>query len=162
MEIINIYGDNRFEKVSKKRIACRGIIVLDDKILLTNEVNMDQWFIPGGGLEPNETLEECCIREMAEETGELVTIFESYLIINEYYEDWHFESYYFICGLLGKTKRKLTSREIEAGLEPRWISLAEAIDIFSKHQEFADNEMKRGAYLREYNALLCYINKYKK
>lgn len=48
---------------------------------------------------------------------------------------------------------------MEAGLEPRWIPLNEAIDIFSKHQDYADeNEMKRGAYLREYNALLSYVS----
>ena len=40
------------------------------------------------------------------------------------------------------------------GLEPRWISLEEAIDIFAKHQDYAaEDEMKRGAYLREYEAL---------
>lgn len=44
------------------------------------------------------------------------------------------------------------------GLEPRWIPLAEAVEIFSKHQDYTDtSEMKRGAYLREYNALCSYI-----
>ena len=79
------------------------------------------------------------------------------MTINEYYEEWLFISHYFICDYVGETERKLTERELAEGLEPRWIPLKEAIDIFSKHQDYAaDNEMKRGAYLREYNALLSY------
>ena len=36
----------------------------------------------------------------------------------------------------------------------------EAISIFSKHQDYADeDEMKRGAYLREYKALLSYLDR---
>ena len=40
------------------------------------------------------------------------------------------------------------------------ITLNEAIEIFSKHQDYADeDEMKRGAYLREYQALLSYLDR---
>ena len=53
---IDIYGDNRFPEHSKVREACRGIVIRDGLILLTYEVNTDQWFIPGGGLEGNETI----------------------------------------------------------------------------------------------------------
>jgi 8-oxo-dGTP diphosphatase len=154
MEILDIYGENHFEKQTKTREACRGIIIFEEKILLTYEVNTDQWFIPGGGLEGNESLEECCTRELAEETGYIVKPFKQYLTINEYYEEWFFISHYFICDIKGETKRKLTKREVEVCLEPRWLPLKEAMEIFSKHQDYADeNEMKRGAYLREYNAL---------
>ena len=160
METINIYGKNRFEQYTKVREACRGILIQNDKILLTYEVNTDQWFIPGGGLENNESLQECCVRELTEETGCVVEPKEQYLTINEYYEDWLFISYFFICDYVGETKRALTERELDAGLEPRWISLDEAIEIFSKHQDYADeNEMKRGAYLREYKALLSYMDR---
>lgn len=158
MKTIDIYGENRFEKYTKSREACRGIVICNDKILLTYEVNTNQWFIPGGGIESNESLEECCVRELAEETGYIVKPNKQYLTINEYYEEWLFVSHYYICDYIDETERKLTKREVEVGLEPRWISLKEAIDIFSKHQEYADeNEMKRGAYLREYNALLHFI-----
>lgn len=159
MKVIDIYGENHFEQHTKLREACRGVIIKNDKILLTYEVNTDQWFIPGGGLENNESLQECCIRELAEETGCIVETKEQYLTINEYYGEWLFVSHYFICDYVGEAEKALTEREIEVGLEPRWISLNEAIDIFSKYQDYADeNEMKQGAYLREYNALLSYID----
>ena len=154
MKTIDIYGENRFDRYTKKREACRGIVVSDEKILLTYEVNTDQWFIPGGGLEVNESLEACCARELTEETGCIVKTCERYLTINEYYEEWLFISHYFVCEVIGETERKLTEREMEEGLEPRWIPLEEAIEIFSKYQDYAStNEMKRGAYLREHNAL---------
>ena len=105
-------------------------------------------------------MEECCVRELAEETGCIVETKEQYLTINEYYEEWFFISHYYICDYVGETERTLTKREIEVGLETRWISLDEAIDIFSKYQDYADeNEMKRGAYLREYKALLSYVGR---
>ncbi len=156
METIHIYGDNRFAHHTKTREACRGIVIRDGMILLTYEVNTDQWFIPGGGLEAQESTEQCCIRELAEETGCVVNPLFHYLTINEYYEEWLYMSHYFICEITGKTQRLLTQREAEAGLEPRWIPLKDALAIFSRHQEYADDEMKRGAYLREYKALLSY------
>ncbi len=67
-------------------------------------------------------------------------------------------SHYFLCEITGQTQRLLTEREAKAGLEPRWIAFEDAVTIFSKHQEYADNEMKRGAYLREYRALCAYQN----
>ena len=159
MNSIEIFGANHFEKYTKIREACRGVIIQNDKILLTYEVNTDQWFIPGGGLEKEESFDECCVRELAEETGYVVDTKEQYLTINEYYDEWLFVSHYYICDLVGETQRKLTERELEVGLEPRWIDLNEAVEIFSKHQDYAENEMKRGAYLREYKALLSYLKR---
>ena len=160
MQTINIYGENCFEQYTKVREACRGIVIKNDKILLTYEVNTDQWFIPGGGLECGESIEECCIRELSEETGCVVEANQQYLTIKEYYEEWFFISHYYICDYIGETERTLTEREAEVGLESRWVSLQEAMDIFAKYQEYADeNEMKRGAYLREYKALLAYVER---
>ena len=158
METINIYGNNRFAEHTKVRDACRGIVIRDGMILLTYEVNTDQWFIPGGGLEGEETVEACCIRELAEETGFVVDPLYQFATINEYYEEWKYVSNYFICEITGETERVLTEREAEVGLEPRWIPLQEAITIFSKHQEYAHDEMKRGAYLREYKALQAFLD----
>jgi len=158
MKNLNIYGANRFETATEIREACRGIVIKENNILLTYEVNTDQWFIPGGGLESGENPEECCARELAEETGYVVKPGEHFLTIHEYYEEWHFISHYYTCECIGETERKLTERELAVGLEPRWIPLKDAIDIFSKHNEYAEeNEMKRGAYLREYQALLEYM-----
>lgn len=158
MKTLDVYGDNRFETYTKIREACRGIVVKDDKILLSYETNTDMYNIPGGGLEQNESYEECCAREVAEETGVKVEVTQKYFLTNEYYEEWLFISHYFICKYIGTTERKLSPREIKVGMEPRWVPLNEAIEIFSKHQDYAaTDEEKRGIYLREYNALKALV-----
>ena len=51
----------------------------------------------------------------------------------------------------------LTDEEKRRGLVPEWIPLQEALDLFSKHESYADvNEEKRGSYQREYMALSEY------
>ena len=51
-----------------------------------------------------------------------------------------------------------TDEEKRRGLTPEWIPLQEAIDMFSKHESYADvNEEKRGSYQREYMALQEYM-----
>lgn len=158
MKTITILGENRFASHSKVREACRGIVVRDGKLLLTYEVNSDQWFLPGGGLEKGENLSQCCIRELAEETGLVVETGTQFATIHEYYEQWLFISHYFICEVTGQTERLLTERELEMGLEPRWIPVADAVEIFSHYQDHTHNEMKRGTYLREYEAMKLYLD----
>ena len=56
----------------------------------------------------------------------------------------------------------LTDEEKRRGLVPEWIPLQEALDLFSKHESYADvNEEKRGSY-REYMALSEYYDVYEK
>lgn len=154
MKEIAIYGENRHEKATKTRIACRGIILSQDQILLVHEEAIDQWMIPGGGLEEGESLEQCCIREMAEETGTIVQPKQCFLTIHEYYEQWDFVSHYYVCEVLGQTEQNLTDYEAVAGLQAKWLPLSQALSIFADHAKYAGtDEMRRGAYLREYTAL---------
>jgi 8-oxo-dGTP pyrophosphatase MutT (NUDIX family) len=50
------------------------VIARDDqgRILLTKNASFDQWFPPGGHIEPGESPKEAAIREMREETGLVV------------------------------------------------------------------------------------------
>ncbi|WP_026526110.1 NUDIX domain-containing protein [Butyrivibrio sp. VCD2006] len=154
MKEVEIVGDNYFGSWVKSRIACRGIIVQDGKILLTYEPDNGQYMIPGGGLEEGENEEECCIREMAEETGKVVEVSDCKLDIMEYYEDWMGHSKYFLCKIVGETKTNYTEQELAVKMETRWVSVDEAIEEFSKHESYrATDEMRRGMYLREYTAL---------
>lgn len=109
METINIYGDNRFAEHTKIREACRGIVVKDGNILMSYMENSDLWMIPGGGVETGESYEDCCIRELAEETGILARPLYCSLIINEYYKEYLYSSRYFICEADGHTERSLNN-----------------------------------------------------
>ena len=63
-----IYGD-RVGKQGKIRVGCSAIIFNDEgRFLLTRRSDNGQWCLPSGGLEPGESLEETCIREVFEET----------------------------------------------------------------------------------------------
>lgn len=50
----------------KYPISVKGIVIVNDKIvLLKNE--REEWELPGGKIEINETAEECTVREIKEE-----------------------------------------------------------------------------------------------
>lgn len=158
IKTVDILGDNRSEAYTKTRIGCRGIIVRDGKILISHEVNTGYYLIPGGGLEDGETPEQCCVREVLEETGYIVKPIKQYLTVNEYYGDYHFISHYFICEMLGEEQQHLTDEEQLRGLVPEWLDIESIFNIYKKYNDYAfENEDKCGAYLREYKALCEYI-----
>ena len=156
--IVNIFGDNYSGHWNKTRTACRGIVIRDGKLLLSYETITGQWMLPGGGLEQGESEQDCCIREIAEETGVLIRPSDCVLEIDEYYGDFKWVNRYFFGEVTGETAISLTDREKEVGMAPRWLPLEEIIRIFSEHASYTDtDEMRRGMYLREYTALsrLC-------
>ncbi len=54
------------------RVAVLGLFVVDDEVLLLHQMTAPEpncWDLPGGGLQPQETLMEGLAREIREETG---------------------------------------------------------------------------------------------
>ncbi len=154
MKTIEIVGSNYSGVWKKTRIACRGVILQDNNLLLSYETRNNRWMIPGGGIEKDETDEECCRREVAEETGYLTEIRECALEIHEYYGSVRYISRYYLCSVVGKTTPHLTAPEIEAGMEARWMPVEEIVEIFSRYADYEKmNELRGGMYLREFSAL---------
>jgi 8-oxo-dGTP pyrophosphatase MutT (NUDIX family) len=54
-------------------VSIKGVVVRDGKVLLLKN-DRDEWELPGGRIELDETPEECVAREISEETRWLVTI----------------------------------------------------------------------------------------
>ena len=157
MKTIEILGDDREPVYTKTVEGCRGILIRGGKILLSYYRNENQYLIPGGGLEAGEALVECCERELAEETGILIDPHTHYLTLEEYYHEYYFKSHYFLCEFVGECKQRLTENEIKTGLEPVWVDFDEAVRIFSTYKRYKDiNEMRYGAYYREWIALTEY------
>ncbi|WP_188734448.1 NUDIX domain-containing protein [Oceanobacillus neutriphilus] len=61
------------------------------------------WSVPSGGQERNETFEECCIREIKEETGYIAEIVDELKVKNGVYEKINisFEVHYFLVKIVG-------------------------------------------------------------
>jgi 8-oxo-dGTP pyrophosphatase MutT (NUDIX family) len=69
------YGD-RIGHTARLKIGSSAII-LDEtrsKILLTRRTDNGRWCLPGGAMDAGESLEECCVREVWEETGLTVRV----------------------------------------------------------------------------------------
>lgn len=66
-----VHEGERIGRNGKLRIGCSALIFdqSGEKILLTKRSDNGQWCLPGGVMEPGESISETCIREVLEETG---------------------------------------------------------------------------------------------
>ncbi len=97
------------------KMLAQGVVISDGKVLLVKQkVKRGDivWNYPGGGVEPGETFEQACIREVLEETGYTVKIIKP-LIQRK-------EKQAFLCELISGT---LTIEDDEDILDVRWIDL---------------------------------------
>ena len=156
IETINQYAKTYFDPPEKERIASRGLVINNKKILLSYEKNTDVYMSPGGGLESGESLEECCIRELNEETGYLVKPLNHFMIINEYCFETMYVSNYFICEIIGESKQSLTEIEIEHGITPVWLDIEEALEIFADYA--SKREDIASLYFREFTVINKYLS----
>eukprot|EP00511_Aplanochytrium_stocchinoi_P002390 CAMPEP_0204842154 /NCGR_PEP_ID=MMETSP1346-20131115/44983_1 /ASSEMBLY_ACC=CAM_ASM_000771 /TAXON_ID=215587 /ORGANISM="Aplanochytrium stocchinoi, Strain GSBS06" /LENGTH=203 /DNA_ID=CAMNT_0051980747 /DNA_START=415 /DNA_END=1026 /DNA_ORIENTATION=+ len=109
-----------------------GSLVLNqsNEILLVKEKfrGPDRWKMPGGLVDPGETLEEAAIREVKEETGVLAK-FESVLGFWQRTLNKHLSDIYIVCFLSVKDECSASIQfdphEIE---ECRWMHLGEYVD----------------------------------
>ncbi len=118
------------------RYAARGIILDKDlNIALLNKVLKNEFKLPGGGIENDESPKEAFLRECLEETGCQISIIDQLGIIEEHKSKDNFKqiSYAF----LGKVDKdlgyqNLTEKEIDEGAKVFWANLDEAIKLI-KH-----------------------------
>ncbi len=65
-----VYGD-RISKQGKLRLGCSAVLLDKERqtVLLTRRTDNGQWCLPGGMIDPGESVAEGCEREVFEETG---------------------------------------------------------------------------------------------
>ena len=70
------------------KVRVTGVLIENQNILLVGQKVTDSrsWSLPGGTLEPGESMGECCAREMREETG-LETALDRLLYICDRFHD---------------------------------------------------------------------------
>ena len=68
-----LYGD-RIGQEGELRIGSCAVIFDQNrgKVLLTKRSDNGLWCLPGGRMEPGESVDECCRREVFEETGLII------------------------------------------------------------------------------------------
>ncbi len=133
-------------KMNKTRKISGGIIINDGKILLIKrkyEPYKNTWCPPGGFTEKsiNESVEDCCIREVKEETNIDIEIIKKLDILKFYnkIKDRNEEIHIFLCK--SKSTEIIVDDEV---LDAKWFNLNEINDLYliprfdkfiSKHRE---------------------------
>ncbi|ETT80590.1 NUDIX hydrolase [Viridibacillus sp. FSL R5-0477] len=80
----------------KEWFGSAAICINENKeVLMVKGSNSESWAIPSGGIEQGETPEECCIREVKEETGYDIVIEDSLFIKETEIKGYKVKSYYF-------------------------------------------------------------------
>ncbi len=89
-------------KVRSPRLAVRGLILHENRLLLVNAWpghQSDLWCAPGGGAEPGQSLPDNLVREVHEETGLTVSVGDP-VLVNEFHDPasgFHQVDVYFRC-----------------------------------------------------------------
>ncbi|KOO51395.1 NUDIX hydrolase [Viridibacillus arvi] len=80
----------------KEWFGSAAICINENKeVLMVKGSNSESWAIPSGGIEQGETPEECCIREVKEETGYDIVIEDSLFIKETEIKGYKVKTYYF-------------------------------------------------------------------
>lgn len=89
----------------KKWVGAAGVCVNEKNELLMikqgRPEEVKKWAIPSGGHEKNETIEQCCVRELREETGYDVEVTEKLFIKQDVQKSFEVEVHYFRVEIVG-------------------------------------------------------------
>ena len=138
MGCIRIVKDNDFGLDEKEfnnpfiRLGARGIIVRDDgKIAVFYKSKMNEYKLPGGGIENDEKPELAFMREAMEETGCEIEDIKPLGMIEEHKSQTNFKqiSYVFVSKVKKDTKNlSLTEKEQGEGAMLLWLSPTDALE----------------------------------
>lgn len=118
----------------KIRYASRGIVIKDNKIAILNKTNKNEFKLPGGGIEENETPEDAFKREVLEETGCEIEIIKCLGIIEEHKTLANFKqiSYVFVANVTNDTNQcHFTEKESDEGAKTLWATPNEGLKLIS-------------------------------
>lgn len=116
------------------RIGCYGIIKNnDDKYLMIVTNKNKGWEFPGGGCNFLESLQECVVREVKEETGYGVELIQEqpmhtiqhFVYSRKRNQFWKKIDFLFVCELKSTIQHDLALEDEEEILEQKWMSIEE-------------------------------------
>ncbi|MCA1054257.1 NUDIX hydrolase [Rossellomorea aquimaris] len=125
----------------KEWVGSAAICFNEDKeVLMVRGNDSEAWAVPSGGVEEGESPEECCVREVKEETGYDVKVLERLFVKETVIQGIDVKTYYFKVETLGESG----GIEDPDGtiVEACWKSLTELQDLVHMYPE--DVETIRG------------------
>jgi ADP-ribose pyrophosphatase YjhB (NUDIX family) len=104
--------------------------------LIGNKVN-DFFLLPGGGIEPNESVEEGIRRECLEETGCEIEIQNTLGVTEDFRsrDSKHCTSFSYSAKVISYGEPTLTDSEADIGAYVKWLPLPEAIELLALQEE---------------------------
>ncbi|GAA0339475.1 NUDIX hydrolase [Bacillus carboniphilus] len=138
-----IFGEKEEGKEYIRRPAAYGVMFNSqkDKVAII-QTSDGKYFLPGGGIEKNETHQECLKREAIEETGMDIEIGQFIGSAQNYFysinDNKHYlsEGFFYLCNM---GKQISVPTEVDHYL--KWIKPNQAIEILlHDHQSWAVNE----------------------
>jgi len=157
--------DLNLSGTSIERLAVRGVIIKNNKILLVHLKNRNEFKFPGGGSNGNESIDNILKREILEETGGIVkeikrkigTVVEYNKKENDHIDFFKMTSEYYEVDIEEKlVNQNLDPWEADLEFTPMWISINEAFEINSKKN--SNNEVKDSDWLKRETFVLGELN----
>jgi 8-oxo-dGTP pyrophosphatase MutT (NUDIX family) len=102
--------------MAKTRLAVRGVLLHENQVGIMYVNHHDCYLFPGGALEEDETLEQCLIREMEEETGFIVEVVDHLRQVIYVEEDLTHHNEIYLCEIRGHGVEHKTELEINWGI----------------------------------------------
>lgn len=138
MMTLELFEDNLDKKDCQHltpRVGVRAILKHNDSYVLIHNQAIDLFTLPGGGVNPNEPLEEALKREVLEETGFAIKNIEKTLTLREYFYESVWEHHFYSCETEGvQGSPSLTKEEVEFGLTTVFKDYDTVIELFNTHQ----------------------------
>lgn len=150
------------------RYASRGIVIKDGKIAILNKANKNEFKLPGGGIESNETPEEAFKREVLEEAGCEIDITECLGTIEEHKTLANFKqiSHVFVGKVTKDTNEcHFTEKESDEGARILWNTPEEGLELITNcfdkiiGSKYEDKYQTKFIVFRDKTILEYYLNK---
>lgn len=172
IETIYIIQSDLNDLKTVTRYTARAIIFIEDKLLMAYSSRFNDYMFPGGGINPSENEIDGLKRELNEELGikeiEHVNIFLNVHELRSYTEEENLlqVNKYFLVLPKRFGKQALEAYEMSFGLEPKLVSIDEAISAnqleIIRRKQFEIKDVHPYATLNREIKVLEYIKEHQK